>query len=236
MDRMLIPFREIKFASDDSMEFSGYGAVFGNVDAYGDVILPGAFADTLAASQKSGIWPSMLSQHGGWGITAEDLTPVGVWAELAEDGHGLKSHGVLAPIRRAQDLRALMKMAPRPAIDGLSIGYIPKEFSMRSKPEEPRRTLKKVDLIEISLVTFPANGKARITSVKSLDEIVTMSDAEAFLREVGGFSKSHAVGLIARIKAAAASGRSESDEPVMDPDEAQALKASFDRFYASLRA
>lgn len=192
MERTFIRLREIKFATDgsDGMEFSGYGAVFGNVDAYGDVIAPGAFADTLAAAQKSGVFPSMLSQHGAWGMTAEDLTPVGVWSSLSEDGVGLKLDGVLAPTPRGQELGILMKMKPRPAIDGLSIGYIAKEWTPRSNPEEPRRTLKKIDLIEISPVTFPANGKARVTSVKSLAD--NERDLEAWLQRDAGLSRKEA--------------------------------------------
>lgn len=191
MEHMLIPLREIKFAaSGQAMEFSGYGAVFGNVDAYGDVIEPGAFAETLANARKSGIWPAMLSQHGGWGMTAEDLTPVGVWTDLAEDGVGLKATGVLAPTPRGQELHALMKMQPRAAIDGLSIGYIAKDWEPRSKPEEPRRRLKRVDLIEISPVTFPANGKARVASVKALAD--NEREVEAWLMREAGLSRKDA--------------------------------------------
>ena len=108
MERKLIQFREIKFASPNAMEFTGYGAAFGNLDAYGDVIVPGAFSDSLAAAHKSGVWPAMLSQHGGMGLTAEDMTPVGVWASLSEDGIGLKADGVLAPTARGSELNALM--------------------------------------------------------------------------------------------------------------------------------
>jgi HK97 family phage prohead protease len=194
VEHMLIPLRDLKFANDATMEFTGYGAVFGNVDAYGDVIAPGAFAKTLAGIQKTGQWPSMLSQHGGWGLTSEDLTPVGVWSELAEDGIGLKNHGVLAETVRGKELNTLMKMQPRPAIDGLSIGYIAKSFTPRSKPEEPRRTLTEIDLIEISLVTFPANGKARVTSVKSLAD--NERDLEAWLMRDAGLSRKEAQTVI----------------------------------------
>ncbi len=191
MEHMLIPLREVKFANGgQAMEFSGYGAVFGNVDAYGDVIEPGAFAATLSNARSSGIWPAMLSQHGGWGMTAEDLTPVGVWTDLAEDGIGLKATGVLAPTPRGQELHALMKMQPRPAIDGLSIGYIAKDWEPRSKPDEPRRRLKRIDLIEISPVTFPANGKARVASVKSLAD--NERDLEAWLMRDAGLSRKEA--------------------------------------------
>lgn len=187
-------------ADDGAMMFSGYGAVFGNVDAYGDVIAPGAFGKTLADANDGGAWPSMLLQHGGWGIGAEDITPIGLWTELAEDGFGLKVTGKLADTPRGREAYALLKMSPRPAIDGLSIGYIAKEWEPRSKPDEPRRTLKRVDLIEISLVTFPANPKARVADVKSLDALSTLADFEAFLRDACGLSRKEARTLMSRIK------------------------------------
>lgn len=213
IERASFGLREVKLAPPETegMTFEGYGAVFGNVDSYGDVIQPGAFADTLAAAHKSGTWPAMLLQHGGWGMGAEDMTPIGIWTGLSEDGIGLKVQGKFADTVRGREAYALLKMDPRPAIDGLSIGYIAKEWTQRSKPEEPRRTLKKVDLMEVSLVTFPANGKARVSSVKSLEEITTLADAEAFLREVGGLSKSQAVGFIARVKAASDRGEPDAD-------------------------
>ncbi len=169
MERATVGLSEVKFdPGAGAMTFSGYGAVFGNIDAYGDVITPGAFADTLSTAQKSGEWPDMLLQHGGMGLTAEDMTPIGLWTSLSEDGHGLKVEGKLADTPRGREIHALLKMEPRPAINGLSIGYIAKEWSPRSRAEDPRRTLKKVDLIEVSLVTRPANRKARVTGVKSI--------------------------------------------------------------------
>jgi uncharacterized protein len=187
----------------ETMTFSGYGAVFGNVDAYGDVIQPGAFAAYLAdAKSNKQPWPAMLSQHGGWGMAADDMTPVGIWTDLSEDGTGLKVTGQLADTPRGKELYTLMKMSPRPAIDGLSIGYIAKEWEPRSKPEDPRRTLKRIDLMEISPVTFPANRLAKVASVKGLDELTALSDIEDYLREAGGFSRNEAKALIARIKSA----------------------------------
>lgn len=180
----------------ETMTFEGYGAVFGNVDAYGDIIEPGAFASFLSDAQSGKQqWPAMLSQHGGWGMSADDMTPVGVWAELSEDGKGLKVKGQLAETARGRDLYTLMKMSPRPAINGLSIGYIPKEWEPRSKPEDPRRRIKKVDLIEISPVTFPANNRARVDSVKSADSI-RVRDAETALRDAG-FSANEAKAILA---------------------------------------
>jgi HK97 family phage prohead protease len=192
MERKTIALSELKLAASETkeMKFSGYGAVFGNVDSYGDVIEPGAFAETLAQAQKTGQFPSMLMQHGGMGLTAQDLVPIGVWEKLAEDGKGLLNDGVLAPTPRGEEAYALMKMQPRPAITGLSIGYIPKKFTMRSKPEEPRRRLHEVELLEVSLVTFPANRQARITDVKSGG--FTERDFERWLMQDAGLSRSEA--------------------------------------------
>jgi HK97 family phage prohead protease len=196
MDRlqhMLCRFNEIKLAPPDTstMSFEGYGAVFGNVDAYGDVIEPGAFASYLSDAQnEKQAWPSMLLQHGGWGMTAEDMMPAGVWTDLAEDGKGLKSAGTLADIPKSRDAYTLMKMKPRPAIDGLSIGYYAREWAERSKPEDPRRTLKRIDLVEISLVTFPANGKARVSGVKAIGE--TEREIENWLQRDAGLSRREA--------------------------------------------
>lgn len=202
IEHKFICLSEIKFADPGAdglatRGFTGYGAFFGNLDAYGDVIEPGAFQDSITSARKSGNWPAMLSQHGAWGMTSEDLTPVGVWTDLSEDGKGLKSEGVLAETQRGQELHTLMKMKPRPAINGLSIGYIPKKFTMGTKPTEPRRTLHVVDLIEISPVTFPANGKARISSVKSANADCTEREFETLLRDAG-FSRKEAMTIIGR--------------------------------------
>lgn len=172
IERKRVAFTEIATEEKDAgelkeMRFKGYGAVFGNTDSYGDVIEQGAFTKTLRTAEKSGEFPSMLLQHGGWQITAADMMPVGVWDTLKEDTKGLASEGILAPIQRGIEAYTLMKMKPRPAITGLSIGYIAKKFTVGTKPDEPRRKLHEIELVEISLVTFPANGKARVTGVKS---------------------------------------------------------------------
>ncbi len=197
MQNLTCNLRELKFAADEgaqAMSFTGYGAVFGNVDSYGDVIEAGAFskflADVKAGNQP---WPAMLSQHGGWQMSAEDMTPIGVWTDFAEDGHGLKVTGQLADTPRGLEMYKLMKMSPRPAIDGMSIGYIAKEWEPRSKPEDPKRKLKRIDLIEVSMVTRPANGKARVESVKS---DWTERDFERLLTRDAGLSRSDALVVI----------------------------------------
>lgn len=187
-------------AAANAMTFEGYGAVYGNVDAYGDVIAPGAAARFLADVQaKRAQWPLMLSQHGGMGFTADDMTPIGVWTDLAEDGKGLRVQGRLADTPRGREVYELLRMQPRPALDGMSIGYVAKAWTPRTKPEEPKRLLTDIELIEISVVSRPANRLARVESVKAIEGIATLRQAEEFLREAG-MSKSQAVAFIAQIK------------------------------------
>ena len=48
---------EIKAAGDSGAEmtFSGYGSVFGVLDAYDDIIEPGAFSATISQFKSSGV-------------------------------------------------------------------------------------------------------------------------------------------------------------------------------------
>jgi HK97 family phage prohead protease len=164
-------FCEIKLAGADAKAgtFSGYGAFFGNEDSYGDVIEHGAFAETLAEWKATGKFPPMLLQHGGgfFGRSAEDMVPVGKWEAMREDGKGLRVEGRLFAMNteRVQRIYEAMKEGE---LDGLSIGFRTREARLGTKPGEPDRTLTNVDLVEVSIVTFPANPKARVTTVKML--------------------------------------------------------------------
>lgn len=186
---------ECKFDSvdetDGKMRFSGYGAVFGNVDSYGDVIAPGAFAKSLADHQEAGSSPLMFLNH-----DAFDSLPIGVWTELVEDGYGLKVAGELLDTQAGRDTYVALKAG---AINGLSIGFRPVAFDMRSKPEDPRRTLKQVDLVEVSVVTLPANTKARVQAVKSLGEEMSVRQLEELLRDLG-LTKSESIAVASQFE------------------------------------
>lgn len=218
MEKMNCGLREFKFAQDgEAMTIAGYGAVFGNVDSYGDVIAPGAFAKSLAAHKASGTAPLMLLEHGGAPL------PIGVWEQMSEDGHGLQVKGRFLDTTMGIDA---WKAAKAGAINGLSIGYRPTEFELRSKPDDPRRTLKAVDLVEVSLVGMPANSKARTTSVKSAEEIITIRELEDALRDAG-YSKSDALAICSRFEAKADRRDSGADEAAL---------AGLDRLLSTIRA
>ncbi len=178
---------EVRAVGDDG-SIEGYGSVFGVKDDYDDVIAAGAFLGSLKAHKSAGTMPAMLWQH-----DADE--PIGVWTEMAEDAKGLRVKGQLAlETTRGKEAHALLKMG---ALNGLSIGFVSKQWAYDRDTEV--RTLTEVDLWEVSLVTFPANGKARVTNVKAAtDDIAAPKDAERILREAG-FSKADATSLVSRV-------------------------------------
>jgi HK97 family phage prohead protease len=188
---------EIKAVNADGT-VEGYGSVFGVKDSYADVIQKGAFDKSIKEHKSVKSMPAMLWQH-------DAGQPIGIWTDMVEDSNGLKLSGKLAmETVKGKEAHALLKMG---AINGLSIGFMTKQSNYDEKSEI--RTLTEVELWEVSLVTFPANTKARVTQVKSTDEINTLKDAERVLRD-SGFSKQDAVSFVSRVKTL--SSRSDSDE------------------------
>ncbi|WP_150288094.1 HK97 family phage prohead protease [Rhabdaerophilum calidifontis] len=139
---------------DAAGEFEGYASVFGVMDLGRDVVLPGAFRATLERRGARGV--KLLWQH-------DPAQPIGEWREIREDRHGLYVRGAL-DLGHARGREALRLMR-RGAVDGLSIGY--RSEAERRDPATGLRRLERVDLWEISLVTFPLLPQARVRSVKA---------------------------------------------------------------------
>ncbi len=178
---------DIRAAGDDG-SIDGYGSVFGVRDNYDDVIASGAFVASLAAHKASGTMPAMLWQH-------DAGEPIGIWSEMVEDAKGLRVKGQLAlETTRGREAHALLKIG---ALNGLSIGFVSKQWAYDRDTEV--RTLTEIDLWEVSLVTFPANVKARVTNIKAAAEaLAAPKDAERILRDAG-FSKADATTLVSRV-------------------------------------
>jgi HK97 family phage prohead protease len=178
---------------NDGAHFVGYASTFGNVDSYGDTIVKGAYAETLA---NNGM-PKMFFNHDSRSV------PIGKWVKAEENDHGLLLSGEFTP---GNALAAEVKAAlMHGTVDSMSIGYRLKKGDFDETAGG--RTIKKVDrLAETSIVTFPADKFARVDleSVKSFNDelalVETIRDFEYLLRDVGGFSKGAAQALTARAK------------------------------------
>lgn len=183
------PF-EVKEVGDDGT-FTGYGSVFGELDSYRDIVMPGAFTQSLKEdfADKNRKVP-MLWQHNSW-------APIGVYIDIHEDAKGLFVKGQCnMDVQQGKECHALMKQG---ALSGLSIGYT----TVTSEWDEANliRKLHRVNLWEVSPVTFPAGDKARIDTVKSLEGLASPSELESYLREAYDMSRKEAAMVISRIKA-----------------------------------
>ncbi len=157
-----------------SREVRGYASIFNLRDLAGDVVLPGAFAESIGRNFRSlvaaGKPPRVhfLYQH-------DHGRPVGTITELREDNKGLY---FTARIARTQLGDELLELVYNGTIDGLSIGYRILEEDYDSVRRA--RLLRKVDLLEISAVTFPANEECRLKgelllkSVAGIDSIANV--------------------------------------------------------------
>ncbi len=133
--------------------FVGYASLFGVRDASGDTVMPGAFAASLKARPAAHI--RMLFQH-------DPAEPVGTWLEMIENERGLYVRGRLdANVQRGRELLSLLETR---GLDGLSIGF--KTVSAMREKNTGTRLLLKVDLWEVSLVTFPMLRGARVSELK----------------------------------------------------------------------
>jgi len=153
--------REVKFAGAPLAKvsadgaFEGYASLFGVVDLGRDRVAPGAFRDCLARKGPAAI--KLLWQH-------DPANPLGVWDEIAEDSRGLRVRGRLdLAVAKAREAHALMRSG---AVDGLSIGF--RAERSRRDAATGVRHLEKLDLWEVSIVTFPMLPGARVSTVKRL--------------------------------------------------------------------
>lgn len=155
-------------AVGDAGEIEGYGSVFGVVDSYNEVVDKGAFAESL---KRHGV-PKLLLQHSSWMVG-------GVWTEAREDEKGLYLKGKLnLDVQAAKEAYSLLKQG---AINGLSIGF----RTLKESIDKATGVVHILEcrLYEVSVVTFPANESATISSVKSAPS--SIRDFEEFLREAG---------------------------------------------------
>jgi HK97 family phage prohead protease len=175
------PF-ELKALSEDGV-FSGYGAVFGNIDLGLDIVQKGAFKRSLAEHKAAKTMPKLLWQHDTW-------QPIGIYTDMYEDEKGLYVEGKLAlkTIKGAEAYELLLMGA----ISGLSIGYNASKYEYDT--ETYVRKLIDVDLWECSLVTFAMNPEATVSGVKGAE--LTEREFEQLLTRDAGFSRSQAIVII----------------------------------------
>ncbi len=135
------------------LTIAGYASLFDQADLAGDVVRPGAFAASLAGQGAAGL--AMLFQH-------DPSEVVGVWEDAREDARGLYVRGRITP--QGPRGRAAARLVRTGVVEGLSIGFQTRRSRRRYVAAFGRvvRELHRVELWEVSLVTFPMLPQARL--------------------------------------------------------------------------
>lgn len=169
----------------------GHAAIFGEKNGHNEIVLPGAFAETLSNHRAAGTMPFMFKNHSSDNV-------IGFWEEMEEDQRGLRVKGrFMLEKEIGRDAYADVKRAQ---VRGLSVGFIATEDEYDYKTNT--RIIRSMDLYEVSLVPFPSAKSANIFDVRSagIDRILKPSDAERWLRDAAvDVSKSQATAFVSRL-------------------------------------
>ena len=171
---------DVKNVSDEGV-IEGYASVFDVIDEQGDIMLPGSFTRTINAWAAKGRPVPVLWQH-------DAFAPIAATTSITEDDRGLRVRAQLVmDVQRAREALALAKAG---VLGGMSIGFSVPKLASDGQPavvwddERDARLFREVRLWEYSLVTFPANEEATITSVKEIETPEWAVDLTAAARDL----------------------------------------------------
>jgi HK97 family phage prohead protease len=210
------PF-EVKATAEENniFTFEGYASTFGNIDHGDDVVIRGAFANSLAKnSQVPILWQHQMSEV------------IGISVQLYEDDKGLFIKGNLPKDDTLVSGRIIPQMKVG-SIKEMSIGFFTKNYDMA---KDGIRLLKEIDLFEVSLVTKAMNSQALVSGFKTFE---TLRDIEQTLK-ANGFSNNEAKTLISKIKEFS-SQRDASQDNQRDADVKQKIITDLNNFIKNLK-
>ncbi|RLC69268.1 MAG: HK97 family phage prohead protease [Chloroflexi bacterium] len=210
---------------DEFFHFKGYASTFGNIDKANDVVVKGAFVNSINIHKSRNEDFPALWQH-------DTHTPIGVLpvVDMFEDSKGLFVHGIL-PL---EDTFVSGRVKPQMKVGSvrkMSIGFNIVEATDEKDSETNMwiRFIKEADLMEISLVTFPCNTEADITEVKHnkdevkkmIEEIKDLSGVETLLKERGGFSANESKSIVSKISELKTAARDAEQKAAEEAEQAE---------------
>jgi uncharacterized protein len=181
----------LEIKSKAGRKFEGYGSIFGNVDLGYDIVVKGAFKQSLKEHSANKTMPLMFWMH------QPDQVP-GLWHHMEEDSKGLFVAGELVETSLGKDVDILLE---KKAVRGMSIGYQTIDADYK---DDGVRLLKQVKLHEVSIVSMAMNPLAQVESLKAArlsqsgEYVPTEREFEQYLRKMG-CSRSVAVALTAKL-------------------------------------
>lgn len=152
---------ELKSAGNGLVE--GYASTWTKEpDSYGDIVIKGAFNETLAKREATGHPFPLCFNHDFDQI-------IGAVKSIEEDDFGLKITASFLDTPLAQEKRELVKEG---IVWQFSFAYSIEEAERPSAEEKANGVLQKLtklDLFEVSLVPVPANQTAVVTDIKAAE-------------------------------------------------------------------
>jgi HK97 family phage prohead protease len=210
-------------------ELEGYASVFGNVDAVGDVVMPGAFRKTIEDWKRAAQPMPLIADHQ---MSTDGV--IGSINSLGEDGHGLRFKSRFSRSDKAQRIR-------QDVLDGHYRGTSFTYEVIKSSPgrgsilgKAVARFLDELRLFEITLSPFPINALAGVTSAKaepedtwleSMRHALVISDTLARKAALDVLVRGYADALAADPGAAPVTATDAATDPgdTSTPDDAYAL-------------
>lgn len=152
---------EVRAADTGGRTIAGYAAIFNSVAEIGsyfrEQIAPGAFTKAIKGDVRA------LFDHDSSQVLGRSAAGT---LRLSEDDKGLAVEIDLPDTQIARDLTASME---RGDIDGMSFGFMVTRQEWDETQDPPLRTIKEVELREVSVVTFPAYEDTEI-ALRSLQD------------------------------------------------------------------
>lgn len=170
--------KDVRAEGSDELTFSGYASAFGNIDRGGDVVVAGAFRDTIPDFLQKGF----VAWNHDWDW------PIGKPVSASEDANGLFVSAKVFATTQGTDA---MKLLREGVVQYMSIGYratstehiegeAVTEYLDNGKNDHLTdterakwmmwgiRVIKALELFEFSPASVPMNPNTPITNVKEL--------------------------------------------------------------------
>jgi HK97 family phage prohead protease len=225
MDNKMLHFQANFKAVDDAandvgVRVRGYASTK-DVDRGNDVVKPKAFEESIRTSYKDN--PMILFQH-------DRNKPIGKAVSMSIDSKGLLIEAIIYD----EEIGALVKQG---VLKTFSIGYLPEEIEYRDKdnaivdPNEQsgmlriwteegiKRIIKKLELLEVSIVSLPMNASALFSLAKSLDTYFESEKAEFLSNNPNNMDKKDPKNLLTKEDEAAVDGTPAEETPEETPEE-----------------
>ena len=175
MNTKTFRFGEIKAGTKDGLkegQMEAYASIFDNVDSYGDVVVKGAFANSLKEWREGGRTMPLLYGHN----MSDPNMNIGSILSAEEDDRGLKIKAQFDDDEMAQKVYRLVKAG---RIAELSFAFDTVKYSLLKDEERPEawRELQEVKIFECSVVPIGANSETEVLAIKGLDSMVLQAKA-----------------------------------------------------------